>query len=84
MSTRLETGSSSPHLKRTARRLSAYFTGQIAVRDPGAGVNVSAPIFFRRITNDGEGARGSVKWFTFAPPFAFRPYRIDWNIQDLG
>jgi len=32
VSTQLETGSNSPHIKRTARRLSAYFIGQVVVK----------------------------------------------------
>jgi O-antigen/teichoic acid export membrane protein len=32
VSTQLETGSNRPHIERTARRLSAYFTGQVVVK----------------------------------------------------
>ena len=60
--------------------------GQVSVRDQGAGVNISAPVFGQISRGDTlTSARGTSNWFlpgTF--PNLFRPYSLSWSVTDAG
>jgi hypothetical protein len=62
------------------------WTGQVSVRDQGAGVNISAPVFGQISRGDTlTSARSTSNWFipgTF--PNLFRPYSLSWSVTDAG
>ncbi len=60
------------------------WTGQISVRDQGAGVNVTTPVF-GQVGRDvaASSARGTANWFTVGTfPNLFRPYSLTWSVTD--
>jgi hypothetical protein len=62
------------------------WTGQVTVRDQGAGVNVTTPIF-GSISRAGTptSAQGTSSWFTLgAFPNLLRPYSVSWSVTDAG
>jgi hypothetical protein len=62
------------------------WSGQVSVRDQGAGVNVAAPVFGQISRGDTlTSAQGTANWFlpgTF--PNLFRPYSLSWSVIDAG
>lgn len=62
------------------------WTGQVSVRDAGAGVNVSAPIFGQIGSAGVPGsARGTSSWFIPGSfPNLLRPVTISWSVVDAG
>jgi hypothetical protein len=60
------------------------WTGQVSLRDSGAGMNVTAPIF-GQISSDGSpnSARGSASWFQLGQfPNLLRPFTLNWSVID--
>ena len=62
------------------------WTGQVVVRDRGAGVSVTTPVIgsITRATID-TSATTTSSWFTFGTfPNLFRPYSLKWTVTDAG
>jgi hypothetical protein len=60
------------------------WTGSVTVRDQGAGVNVTTPVFgsIARATTP-TSARGTASWFALgAFPNLLRPYTLTWSVTD--
>jgi hypothetical protein len=62
------------------------WSGQISVRDQGAGVNVSTPVFGQISRGDTlTSARGTANWFLLGTfPNLLRPYSLSWSVVDAG
>ena len=62
------------------------WTGQVSVRDAGAGIALSAPSFSPVSRGDTpDSARGTVSWFSIGQfPNLFRPYTLNWSVNDGG
>jgi hypothetical protein len=62
------------------------WTGQISVRDQGAGVNVAAPVFGQIARGDTlTSARGTANWFVIGQfPNLIRPFSLSWSVTDGG
>ena len=58
--------------------------GQVSVRDQGASVNVTAPVFGRIARGDtATTAEGTANWFVLGTfPNLFRPYTLNWSVTD--
>ena len=62
------------------------WTGQIAIVDQGAGVNLSTPIFgsINRAGSDAS-VSSTASWFKIgAFPNLIRPYTVNWSVTDAG
>ena len=60
------------------------WVGQVSVRDQGATVNVTAPVF-GRISRGAAAttAEGTANWFVLGTfPNLFRPYTLNWSVTD--
>ncbi|MFN7152006.1 MAG: hypothetical protein ACK4V6_21315 [Microthrixaceae bacterium] len=62
------------------------WTGQVSLRDDGAGMNVTAPIF-GQISPGGapSSAQGSATWFKLGQfPNLLRPFTVNWSVAEAG
>jgi PKD repeat protein len=62
------------------------WTGQVSLRDPGAGVDVAAPIFGQVSPGAAPGsAQGTATWFKLGQfPNLLRPFTVNWSVAEAG
>jgi hypothetical protein len=62
------------------------WTGQVSLRDQGAGMDVSAPIFGQISPGAApSSAQGSATWFKLGQfPNLLRPFTVNWSVAEAG